>query len=113
MSGHALPPALAALFPSAVERARLDGWLTAALLDSLARVRGAPVTPPIDMARFAAELGAMDFDAPRPIEQLLEWTLERMEHGIVQMTNPRYFGLFNPGANFPSQFPDRISSGCH
>ncbi len=52
----------------------------------------------------------MDFDTPRPLEQLLDWTLERMEHGIVQMTNPRYFGLFNPGANFPSQCADRIAS---
>ena len=105
-----LPAAVAALFPNAAERARLDGWLTAALIEALERVRGGPVTPSIDMARFSAELGAMDFEAPRPIEELLEWTLERMEHGIVQMTNPRYFGLFNPGANFPSQCADRIAS---
>ena len=26
------------------------------------------------------------------------------------MTNPRYFGLFNPGPNFPSQCADRIAS---
>jgi aromatic-L-amino-acid decarboxylase len=110
VSEHSLPPAVAALFPSAAERARLDGWLSGALIDSLARVRRGPVTPTIDMARFAEELGAMDFDAPRPMEQLLEWTLERMERGIVQMTNPRYFGLFNPGANFPSQCADRIAS---
>jgi glutamate/tyrosine decarboxylase-like PLP-dependent enzyme len=32
-----------------------------------------------------------------------------MEHGIVQMANPRYFGLFNPGANFPAQCADRIA----
>jgi glutamate/tyrosine decarboxylase-like PLP-dependent enzyme len=107
---HALPAAVAALFPSSAERARLDGWLTGALLDSQGRVRAGSVIPTIDMARFAEELAAMDFDAPRPIEQLLEWTLERMEHGIVQMTNPRYFGLFNPGANFPSQCADRIVS---
>jgi glutamate/tyrosine decarboxylase-like PLP-dependent enzyme len=31
-----------------------------------------------------------------------------MEHGIVQMANPRYFGLFNPGANFPAQCADHI-----
>jgi glutamate/tyrosine decarboxylase-like PLP-dependent enzyme len=105
-----LPAAVAALFPSAAERARLDGWLTAALIAALERVRAGPVTPTIDMARFSAELTAMDFEAPRPVEQLLEWTLERMEHGIVQMTNPRYFGLFNPGANFPSQCADRIAS---
>jgi glutamate/tyrosine decarboxylase-like PLP-dependent enzyme len=105
-----LPAAVAALFPSAAERARLDGWLTAALIAALERVRAGPVTPTIDMARFSAELTAMDFEAPRPVEQLLEWTLERMERGIVQMTNPRYFGLFNPGANFPSQCADRIAS---
>jgi glutamate/tyrosine decarboxylase-like PLP-dependent enzyme len=105
-----LPAVVAALFPSAAERARLDGWLTVALIAALGRVRGGPVTPTIDMARFTAELTAMDFEAPRPIEQLLEWTVERMECGIVQMTNPRYFGLFNPGANFPSQCADRIAS---
>jgi aromatic-L-amino-acid decarboxylase len=110
VSDHSLPPAVAALFPSDAERARLDGWLTGALIDALARVRGGPVTPTIDMARFAEELAAMDFDAPRPIEQLLDWTLQRMERGIVQMTNPRYFGLFNPGPNFPSQCADRIAS---
>jgi glutamate/tyrosine decarboxylase-like PLP-dependent enzyme len=33
-----------------------------------------------------------------------------MQHGIVQMANPRYFGLFNPGPNFPAQCADRISS---
>jgi glutamate/tyrosine decarboxylase-like PLP-dependent enzyme len=32
-----------------------------------------------------------------------------MEHGIVQMANPRYFGLFNPGANFPAQCADRVA----
>jgi glutamate/tyrosine decarboxylase-like PLP-dependent enzyme len=105
---HALPDPAAALFPSAAERARLDGRLTAALLESLARVRRGPVTPTLDMARFAEELAAMEFEAPRPLEQLLDWTLARMEHGIVQMTNPRYFGLFNPGASFPAQCADRI-----
>ena len=32
-----------------------------------------------------------------------------MEHGIVQMANPRYFGLFNPSPSFPAQCADRIS----
>src|SRR5258708_33930420 len=33
-----------------------------------------------------------------------------MEHGIVQMANPRYFGLFNPGASFPAQCAERIGN---
>ncbi len=44
-----------------------------------------------------------------PLEESLRWTIERMQYGIVQMSNPRYFGLFNPGANFPSQCADRIA----
>src|SRR6202020_1422667 len=39
----------------------------------------------------------------------LRWAIERLEHGMVQMSNPRYFGLFNPGANFPSQCADRLA----
>jgi glutamate/tyrosine decarboxylase-like PLP-dependent enzyme len=107
---QSLPGAVAALFPSIAERTRLDGRLSEALREALARVRQGPVTPDLDMARFGEELAAMQFDAPLPLEHLLEWTIERMEHGIVQMTNPRYFGLFNPGASFPSQCADRIAS---
>ena len=51
----------------------------------------------------------MNFDHPRPLEEMLRWSIERLEHGIVQMSNPRYFGLFNPGANFPAQCADRIA----
>jgi glutamate/tyrosine decarboxylase-like PLP-dependent enzyme len=61
------------------------------------------------MAAFREELESYGFETPRPLEELLHWTLERMQHGIVQMANPRYFGLFNPGANFPSQCADRVA----
>src|SRR5258708_22183935 len=62
------------------------------------------------MAAFREELKTYDFGKPQPLEKLLRWTLERMEHGIVQMANPRYFGLFNPRASFPAQCAHRISS---
>jgi glutamate/tyrosine decarboxylase-like PLP-dependent enzyme len=104
-----LPEAIPALFPSAVERGRVDAWLTEQLQHARARVQAGPVTPTIDIARFRAELEAMDFDSPRPLEEILRWSIERLEHGIVQMSNPRYFGLFNPGANFPAQCADRIA----
>jgi glutamate/tyrosine decarboxylase-like PLP-dependent enzyme len=103
-----IPKPVPALFPSRVERGRLDGWLTEQLQGALARVQAGPVTPSIDIPRFRAELEAMDFEEPRPLEEVLSWSIERMEHGIVQMSNPRYFGLFNPGASFPAQCADRI-----
>lgn len=105
-----LPGPVAALFPSAAERGRLDDWLTERLGQALARVQSGPVTPTLEMAAFERELEALDFAAPRPLEELLRWSIERLEHGIVQMSNPRYFGLFNPGATFPAQCADRIVS---
>jgi len=110
MNQNPLPGAAAALFPSAPERRRIEEWLTGELPRVLLRIQAGPVTPTIDMAAFRAELEAYDFGEPQPLEELLRWTIERMEHGIVQMANPRYFGLFNPGPNFPAQCADRVAS---
>jgi glutamate/tyrosine decarboxylase-like PLP-dependent enzyme len=103
-----LPAPVAALFPDAKERRRIDDRLTRALGEARMRVQRGAVTPTIDMAAFDRELACFDFDAPHPLEELLEFSIERMQHGIVQMSHPRYFGLFNPGANFPAQCADRI-----
>jgi aromatic-L-amino-acid/L-tryptophan decarboxylase len=105
-----LPDPTAALFPKAPERNQVDEWLTGELQRALLRIQAGPVTPTIDMAAFRAEIESFDFSKPRPLEETLRWTIERMEHGIVQMANPRYFGLFNPGASFPAQCADRVAS---
>jgi glutamate/tyrosine decarboxylase-like PLP-dependent enzyme len=110
MNQNPLPGAAAALFPSPPERRRIEEWLTGELPRVLLRIQAGPVTPTIDMAAFRAELATYDFGEPQPLEELLRWTIERMEHGIVQMANPRYFGLFNPGPNFPAQCADRVAS---
>jgi glutamate/tyrosine decarboxylase-like PLP-dependent enzyme len=105
-----LPDAVEALFPPHAERKRIEEWLTQALQHALLHIQAGPVAPTLDMAAFRAELETFDFGRPRPLEELLRWTIERMEQGIVQMANPRYFGLFNPGPNFPAQCADRIAS---
>ncbi len=33
-----------------------------------------------------------------------------MEHGLVHVTSPRYFGLFNPSPTVPAQWADRITA---
>ncbi|HEX4240503.1 MAG TPA: pyridoxal-dependent decarboxylase [Steroidobacteraceae bacterium] len=109
MSQSGIPDAVAALFPAPAERERIENWLTGHLADSAARVQRGRVTPTIDLGALASELASFDFAEPRPLEDLLGWTLGHLEHGIVQMSNPRYFGLFNPGPNFPAQCADRIS----
>jgi len=110
VSGTALPGAVAALFPAFAERRRTEDQLSTLLTEALERLQAGPVTPTLDIASFRAELQTHDFERPRPLEEMLRWTIERMEHGIVQMANPRYFGLFNPGASFPAQCADRITS---
>jgi aromatic-L-amino-acid/L-tryptophan decarboxylase len=106
---HSLPEAIPALFPAATERQRIGDWLTLELEAALRRVQAGPVAPTLDMQQFRSELAAFDFNEPRPLQDALRWTIERLEHGIVQMSNPRYFGLFNPGANFPAQCADRLA----
>jgi glutamate/tyrosine decarboxylase-like PLP-dependent enzyme len=108
--GGAVPEAVAALFPGASDRRRIDDWLTRELLAAALRVQAGAVTPSVDIAAFREELKSFDFSQPMPLDQLLGWTIERLEHGIVQMSNPRYFGLFNPGPSYPAQCADRLIS---
>jgi glutamate/tyrosine decarboxylase-like PLP-dependent enzyme len=103
------PPPVAALFPGASERERLEDLLTRALGAAAGRAARGPVMPVLDMGRFRAELERFDFGAPQPLETLIRWVTTQLEHGVVHMNNPRYFGLFNPGANFPAQVADRIA----
>src|SRR5256885_2105058 len=104
-----LPPPVPALFPARGPRERLDDHLTRELALAGERIARGSVMPTLDMARFRRELAGFDFKNPRPIEPLLEWAIAQLEHGVTHMTHPRYFGLFNPAANFPSQCADRIA----
>jgi glutamate/tyrosine decarboxylase-like PLP-dependent enzyme len=110
VSPKSLPGAVPALFPNPADRERISNWLTLELAAAHRRVQAGPVAPNIDMQQFRAELDGFDFERPLPLEEALRWAIERLEHGIVQMSNPRYFGLFNPGANFPSQCADRLAA---
>ncbi len=106
-----LPPPVEPLFPPRAVRQRLDDWLTRELAAAEERVVHGPVMPDLDMAAFRRELASFDFATPQPMEQLLAWTLAQLEHGVVHMNHPRYFGLFNPAPNFPTQCADRIAGG--
>jgi glutamate/tyrosine decarboxylase-like PLP-dependent enzyme len=99
-----------ALFPSADECARLDEMLTRELSEADARVAEGAVMPSLDLADLRTELVGFDFCEPRPLRDLLSWTVARMESGLVHVTHPRYFGLFNPAPTFPAQCADRIAA---
>lgn len=99
-----------ALFPSAADRERWENLLTRELSGANARVGRGSVTPTFDLASFRCELAGFDFRTPRPLDELLTWALSRMEHGLVHVTHPRYFGLYNPAPTFPAQCADRIAA---
>ena len=106
-----LTGAVSALFPSATDRARVNSFLGSELELTMARVAESSIVPTIDLSTFRSELAeTFTFDKPLPLDWLLRWTIDRMEHGIVQMTHRRYFGLFNPAPSFPAQCADRITS---
>jgi glutamate/tyrosine decarboxylase-like PLP-dependent enzyme len=104
-----LPAPAPALFPDRPTRTRIEDRLTRELADAAERIVRGPVMPTLDRAQLRAELTQFDFEAPRALDELISWTLGKLEHGVVHMNHPRYFGLFNPAANFPSQCADRIA----
>ena len=106
-----LTGAVSALFPSTTDRARVNSFLGSELELAMARVAESSIVPTIDLSAFRSELAeTFTFDKPLPLDWLLQWTIDRMEHGVVQMTHRRYFGLFNPAPSFPAQCADRITS---
>jgi aromatic-L-amino-acid decarboxylase len=58
------------------------------------------VTPTLDIASFRDELADFDFQTPCPMDQVMSWTITQLERGVVHLTHPRYFGLFNPAPTF-------------
>jgi glutamate/tyrosine decarboxylase-like PLP-dependent enzyme len=103
-----LPPE--GLFPDRRERDRVDQWLTHELGLAQERVLAGSVMPRVDIARFREELAGFDFRQSRMPAELLGWVISQLEHGVVHMNHPRYFGLFNPAPNFPSQCAERIAA---
>src|SRR3984957_6982335 len=97
-----------ALFPPWPERRRIDDHLTLELARAQERVVLGSATPTLDMDAFRRELADFDFTVPRDLPSLLDWSVGMLEHGVVHLTHPRYFGLFNPSPSFPAQCADRI-----
>jgi len=103
-----IAPPDAALFPARAERQRIEDYLTRALALADSRVCAGAATPTLDSDAFRRELESFDFSRRRPLQELLDWSIGMLEHGVTHQTHPRYFGLFNPAPTFPSQCADRL-----
>lgn len=97
-----------ALFPASAERMRVRASLSAALEAARVRVAHGAVTRRFDLAGFRADLAGFDFEAPRALEDVLAWAMASLEGGIVHVTHPRYFGLFNPAPSFPAECAEQM-----
>jgi len=101
-------PPDAALFPPREERQRIDDYLTRVLAFAGSRMGAGAATPTLDIGTFRGELAGFDFAGTRPLQELLDWSVSMLEHGVTHLTHPRYFGLFNPAPTFPAQCADRL-----
>jgi glutamate/tyrosine decarboxylase-like PLP-dependent enzyme len=86
----------------------MEALLTEGLIRASERVAKSSVVPTHDFEAFRRELARFDFLTPEPLDAMLSWTIAQMESGLVHVTHPRYFGLFNPLPTFPAQCADRI-----
>jgi aromatic-L-amino-acid decarboxylase len=98
------------LFPDSAARMHWDDVLTRELAAARDRVFAGAVTPRIDFDSFQSALAGFDFRTPAAPGTLLAWTIAQLEHGLVHINHPRYFGLFNPGPTAPAEWADRIAA---
>jgi glutamate/tyrosine decarboxylase-like PLP-dependent enzyme len=96
------------LFPADAHRRLIDEPLTELLIAAYRRVQTGSVIPTLDMATFRKTLAAFDFQSTKSSDEVLDWVIAQLQDGLVHVTHPRYFGLFNPTPTFPAQLADRI-----
>ncbi len=108
MHSAAIRGPVEALFPPWPQRLKIEDDLTRELALAQQRIAAGSVMPTLDMDEFRRELAGFDFAVPRPLPELLDWSVGVLEQGIVHLTHPRYFGLFNPAPSFPAQCAERI-----
>ncbi|MEL6949879.1 MAG: aminotransferase class V-fold PLP-dependent enzyme [Pseudomonadota bacterium] len=98
------------LFPGSEFQQETGRWLSEHLANAINAVARGHVSPTVDVARFREQLARRSFEEAEPLTELIEWVTDALQQGLVQMTHPRYFGLFNPAPSFPSVVADTIAA---
>jgi glutamate/tyrosine decarboxylase-like PLP-dependent enzyme len=96
------------LFCTPDERAYWENRLTEALQSARAAVSQGRVAPAVGVEVVRARLERFDFQRPQGLGDAIGWVIEEMSQGLVQITHPRYFGLFNPAPSLAAELADRI-----
>ena len=101
---------IGSLFPSIGEMRSIEDQLSQKLADVRQRSMTRRTTPEPLSPDWLANLKSKSFDQTEELSAAMDWVIEALESGIVQMTHPGHLGLFNPSPNFASECADRIVS---
>ena len=101
---------IGSLFPSIGEMRSIEDQLSQKLADVRQRSMTRRTTPEPLSPHWLANLKDKSFEQAEDLSVAMDWVIEALESGIVQMTHPGHLGLFNPSPNFASECADRIVS---
>jgi aromatic-L-amino-acid decarboxylase len=79
---------------------------TVAALES--EIGNGPIVPSVTPEEIRNHLARYDFAKPLPLEEIVTDVEQMMQTWHVQVTHPRYLGLFNPGVTFPAIVADTL-----
>jgi aromatic-L-amino-acid decarboxylase len=96
------------LFCTPDERTHWENHLTDVLQLAHEKIARGRVAPAIDAEVVRRELNRFDFQRPQGLGETVNWVVDQMSEGLVQVTHPRYFGLFNPAPSLAAELAERI-----
>lgn len=97
-----------AMFVDSTARIENDMEITKLITDRLQRIHDGKASVTIEQDPFNQNLASYDFLTPRDLISVSEFVADATAFGTVPMTNPRYFGLFNPAPTYAAECADRI-----
>ncbi len=71
-------------------------------------IENGPIVSKVTPEEIREHLARYDFTMPMPLEEVSDDVEQMMRRWNVQVTHPRYFGLFNPSVTFPSIVADAL-----
>jgi glutamate/tyrosine decarboxylase-like PLP-dependent enzyme len=73
------------------------------------KIQAGPITPAVTQDEIRAHLESrFDFSKPAPLDQVVAEVEQMLSAWDVQITHPRYFGLFNPAVTLASVIADTL-----
>src|SRR4051812_40803021 len=71
-------------------------------------IENGPIVPSVTPEQIRSHLARYDFTEPLPLEEVSADVEQMMRKWHVQVTHPRYLGLFNPSVTFPAIVADTL-----